>query len=143
MLCDGDQLRLELIQRRLVVGERLGGCRTTCRPCRSRGTSPRRSGGCGCRPRRWPATLDLDLRRDIDLERSRLLHRLRLLGVPWGEPLPSRRGTGTFRESWRLGWQPEFAVDLVEASVYGTTVPAAATARVAEQARHGRRRWPR
>jgi hypothetical protein len=33
-----------------------------------------------------------------------------------------------------VAWQPAFAVDLVEASAYGTTVRDAATARVAEQA---------
>jgi hypothetical protein len=48
--------------------------------------------------------------------------------------LPMRRGRGTFWESWKITWQPEFAVDLVEAGAYGTTVRDAATARVAEQA---------
>ena len=40
---------------------------------------------------------------DLDdlLARSRLLHRLRTIGVPWGEPDTGRRGTGTFREQWR------------------------------------------
>ncbi|MEU3430718.1 DUF5682 family protein, partial [Streptomyces gardneri] len=32
------------------------------------------------------------------------VHRLRLLGVDWGTPAPGRAGTGTFRETWRLGW---------------------------------------
>ena len=81
------------------------------------------SGGCGCRPSPLARDLDLDLRRDIDLDRSRLLHRLRLLGVDWGAAAAAAGGgKGTFWESWRLGWQPEFAVDLVEASGYGTTV---------------------
>jgi hypothetical protein len=79
--------------------------------------------------------LDLDLRRDIDLARSRLLHRLRLLGIPWGEPLGGSRGKGTFREEWRLRWLPEFAIAVVEAGGYGTTVPSAATAKVTEAAR--------
>ena len=50
--------------------------------------------------------------------------------MPWGEPTATRRGTGTFREEWKLRWQPEFAVRLVEGSMYGTTVAAAATAKV-------------
>src|SRR5690606_23194272 len=83
-------------------------------------------------PQPEPGELDLDLRKAFDLERSRLLHRLRLLGVDWGVALRRRSGRGTFWESWRLAWQPTFAVDLVEASAYGTTVREAATARVAE-----------
>ena len=70
----------------------------------------------------------------MDLERSRLLHRLRLLGIEWGQALPARRGLGTFWESWRLDWQPEFAVDLVAAGAYGATVQDAAEVRVAERA---------
>ena len=36
------------------------------------------------------------LQRGIDVGRSRLLHRLRLLGVDWGIWAPTRSGTGTF-----------------------------------------------
>jgi hypothetical protein len=134
VLCEGDALRLELIQRRLVVGERLGRV-----PDRTPGVPIARDVAAAQRrlrlpPEPLPREVDLDLRREIDLERSLLLHRLNLLGVAWGVALASRRGRGTFWESWRLGWRPEFAVDLVEASAYGTTVSDAATARVAEQA---------
>jgi hypothetical protein len=134
VLCEGDELRLELIQRRLVVGERLGRV-----PRGTPGVPIARDVAASQRrlrlpPDPQPREIDLDLRREMDLERSRLLHRLNLLGVEWGVALPGRRGRGTFWESWRLGWQPEFAVDLVEASAYGTTVRDAATARVAEQA---------
>jgi Family of unknown function (DUF5682) len=134
VLCEGDVLRLELIQRRLVVGERLGAV-----PQGTPGVPIARDVAASQRrlrlpPDPAPRDVDLDLRRDIDLQRSRLLHRLGLLGVDWGVGLAGRRGKGTFWESWRLAWQPEFAVDLVEASAYGTTVRDAANARVAEQA---------
>ncbi|MFK0292995.1 DUF5682 family protein [Streptomyces sp. NPDC090442] len=78
--------------------------------------------------------LDLDLRKETDAGRSRLLHRLRLLGVPWGEPTRSRGSTGTFRETWRLRWEPELSVRVAEAGVWGTTVLAAATAKAAADA---------
>lgn len=76
----------------------------------------------------------LDLRKETDAARSRLLHRLRLLGIDWGvpagAPAPARTGnTGTFRESWRLRWEPELSVRTAEAGVWGTTVAGAATAR--------------
>ena len=134
VLCEGDPLRLELIQRRLVVGERLGAVpdgTPTVPIARDVAASQRRL---RLPPLPDPKSMDLDLRREIDLERSRLLHRLGLLGVDWGVALAGRRGRGTFWESWRLAWRPEFSVDLVEASVYGTSVREAAHARVAEQA---------
>jgi hypothetical protein len=134
VLCDGDDLRLRLINRRLVVGDRLGRV-----PDKTPSVPIARDVAASQRRLRLPAEvgtreIDLDLRREMDLDRSRLLHRLRLLGVDWGERLPTRKGRGTFWESWQLAWQPEFAVDLVEAGAYGTTVRAAATARVTEQA---------
>ena len=71
--------------------------------CRSRGTSRAPQRRLRLKRRRRGERLDLDLRRDIDRERSHLLHRLRLLGVHWGVPRrDARRHAGTFREIWRL-----------------------------------------
>jgi hypothetical protein len=87
--------------------------------------------------------LNLDLRQPMGIERSRLLHRLRLIGVDWGRPAEEyRRGMGTFWEDWRIAWRPEFAVDLIEASTYGTTLVEAATAKVGERARSDRSTLP-
>src|SRR5207245_4617045 len=77
--------------------------------------------------------VELDLRGDNDRERSRLLHRLRLLGIGWGE-LTQAQSTGTFREGWLLSWRPEYVVALIERARYGTTIPAAAPAVAAERA---------
>ena len=79
-------------------------------------------------------SLDLDLRKENDLERSRLLRRLNLLGVEWGKAQRSDRKTSTFHEVWRLAWEPEFAVRLIEASVWGNTIVAAASARTVHEA---------
>ncbi|GAA4952918.1 hypothetical protein GCM10023238_19100 [Streptomyces heliomycini] len=81
------------------------------------------------RPEAGERELELDLRKETDAERGRLLHRLRLLGIGWGEPAAAPGGTGTFRETWRLRWEPELSVRVAEAGVWGTTVLAAATAK--------------
>src|SRR5205085_2962937 len=82
------------------------------------------------RPDAAPRELDLDLRKPNDLARSHLLHRLILLGVPWGTPAQGRtRNIGTFRESWELTWRPELDLALIEASMWGSTVAAAAAGR--------------
>jgi hypothetical protein len=135
VMCEGERLRVELIDRRLVVGERLGGVPEEMPAVPLARDLAAQQRTLRLKPEALDRGLELDLRRDIDLSRSRLLHRLRTLDVPWGEPDTARRGTGTFREQWRLRWQPEFAVRLVEGSMLGTTVAAAATAKVTESAR--------
>ncbi|WP_433240015.1 DUF5682 family protein [Streptosporangium sp. CA-135522] len=141
VLCEGDDLPVELIQRRMVVGERLGRVpdATPMVPLQRHLREEHRR--LKLKPEALDREHDLDLRKPLDLERSRLLHRLRLLGVEWGTPQESR-SKGTFRESWSLAWRPEFDIDLIEASAWGTTVPAAATARVRDLADGGRAPGP-
>ncbi|MGK5678053.1 DUF5682 family protein [Actinoplanes sp. URMC 104] len=134
VMCDGEPLRVELITRKLVVGERLGGVPDDMPSVPLAKDLAAQQRATRLKPEALERALDLDLRKDTDLRRSRLLHRLRTIGVPWGEPTAARRGTGTFREEWRLRWQPEFAVRLVEGSMYGTTVASAATAKVTRAA---------
>ncbi|MFI7599466.1 DUF5682 family protein [Actinoplanes sp. NPDC049681] len=135
VMCDGEPLRVELIGRRLVVGERLGGVPDEMPAVPLARDLAAQQRAVRLKPEALERVLELDLRRDIDRARSRLLHRMRAIGVPWGEPETARRGTGTFREQWRLRWLPDFAVQLVEGSMYGTTVVAAATTKVTDAAR--------
>jgi hypothetical protein len=134
VMCDAEPLRVELINKRLVVGERLGGVPDDMPAVPLAKDLAAEQRAVRLKPEALERALDLDLRKDTDLRRSRLLHRLRTIDVPWGEPETASRGTGTFREQWRLRWQPEFAVRLVEGSMYGTTVASAATAKVTRAA---------
>ncbi|MFJ4711101.1 DUF5682 family protein [Streptomyces sp. NPDC088785] len=130
VFCEGSDVPLALIHDRLVVGDDLGEVPSSAPavPLQRDLTKLQRS--LRLKPAALEKDLDLDLRGDTDAARSRLLHRLRLLGVAWGEPARFARGsTGTFRESWRLRWEPELSVRVAEAGVWGTTVLAAATAK--------------
>ncbi|CAN5508467.1 hypothetical protein BH23ACT3_BH23ACT3_18280 [soil metagenome] len=82
-----------------------------------------------------PKVVELDMRTPNGLARSHLLHRLDALGLPWGVLEEGRGSSGTFRETWRVRWEPEMSVRLVELSGYGTTLDRAATARLVERAR--------
>ena len=57
----------------------------------------------------------------------------KILGIDWATPAEVA-GTGTFKEGWTLAWRPELSVRLVEASVWGTTVPAAAAGALVDRA---------
>ena len=77
---------------------------------------------------------DLDLRKENDLARSHLLHRLNLLDIPWGQFQPTRGKKGTFHEFWLLQWHPEFAVNLIEAGIWGNTIHNAANSKACSAA---------
>ncbi|MFF4381926.1 DUF5682 family protein [Kitasatospora sp. NPDC001547] len=140
VLCEGSDVALELVRDRLVVGDALGEVPDAAPAVPLQRDLTRLQRSLRLKPEAAPKDVDLDLRKDTDAARSRLLHRLRLLGVDWGVPARSSvNSTGTFRESWRLCWQPEFAVRIAEAAQWGTTVEEAAankavgTARAAEE----------
>ncbi|MFE7636493.1 DUF5682 family protein, partial [Kitasatospora sp. NPDC057518] len=140
VLCEGSDVALELVRDRLVVGDALGEVPDAAPAVPLQRDLTRLQRSLRLRPEAAPKDVDLDLRKENDAARSRLLHRLRLLGVDWGVPARSSvNSTGTFRESWRLCWQPEFAVRIAEAAQWGTTVEEAAankavgTARAAEE----------
>lgn len=136
VLCEGEQTRAALVHGRMVIGERLGSVPpdTPMVPLQRDLMAAQKR--LRLKPEAFDRDLDLDLRKDSQRERSVLLHRLRMLGVEWGVPRStSRTGSGsrgTFRESWRLRWEPDMDVALIEAAPWGTTVASAATARVVE-----------
>ncbi|MFC5181427.1 DUF5682 family protein [Actinomadura harenae] len=133
VLCEGADLPVELIRSRMVVGERLGSVPDDTPMVPLQRDLADRQRRLRLAPSADGRDLELDLRRDRDLDRSRLLHRLRLLEVDWGVPAESR-GRGTFRETWTLCWRPEFDVELIEASAWGTTVAGASAARAGAMA---------
>ncbi|GAB2642219.1 DUF5682 family protein [Nocardia goodfellowii] len=135
VMCGGEETLVRVVNSALVVGEALGSVPegAPAVPLDADLRARIRT----LRMKQDPAAkaLDLDLRKDRERQRSHLLHRLRLLGIPWGTEVSSDiRGTGTFRESWSLRWRPEFAVAVVEASRWGTTIAAAAAAKVLDAA---------
>ncbi|MGI9029817.1 MAG: DUF5682 family protein, partial [Ilumatobacteraceae bacterium] len=78
-------------------------------------------------------TIEPDVRTPKGIRRSRLLHRLTALDIPWGELEAGRGSSGTFRETWRVQWDPELSVRVVEQAGHGTTVVAAAMSRLVER----------
>lgn len=133
VMCDGGEVPLNLVIDRLVVGDVLGEVPDAAPavPLQRDLTAQQRR--LRLKPEAADRQLDLDLRKDNDAERSRLFYRLRLLGIPWAAPAGGS-STGTFRESWRLSWEPELAVRVAEAGIWGTTVESAAVAKARSDA---------
>ncbi|MEU1848017.1 DUF5682 family protein [Streptomyces sp. NPDC019990] len=129
VMCEGSDVPLTLVQDRLVVGDLLGEVPSGAPAVPLQRDLTRLQRRLRLKPQALERELELDLRKENDAARSRLLHRLRLLGIGWGEPAASRGSTGTFRETWWLRWEPELSVRVAEAGVWGTTVLSAATAK--------------
>jgi hypothetical protein len=135
VLCMGDDAALRLIHDELVVGDRLGAVPPDVPVVPLQRDLEQAQKSLRLKAEALQRTLDLDLRQPNDLARSRLLHRLRLLGVPWGDIARTGRSSrGTFHEVWSLQWKPEFALKLIEASRWGRTLLQASTAKVIDDA---------
>ncbi len=134
VLCNGEDILLQLINEELIVSDKIGEVPTDIpRPPLQTDIEKLQ------KKLRLPQTADykdyvLDLRKDTDLERSILLHRMEMLDIRWGHRYgPS--GKGTFKEQWRLQWDPGFSIDIIEKGSWGNTVEEAASKYVQHQAR--------
>jgi hypothetical protein len=136
LFAHGNDLTMHLIRERLIISDRLGQVPADTPAAPLQQDLAQEQKRLRMKPDAAVKTLELDLRKDLDLERSQLLHRLNLLGVTWGRELYTR-SKGTFKEGWELRWVPEFAVTLIEGSRYGQTVEGAATGQVLEILQEG------
>ncbi|MDP9386346.1 MAG: DUF5682 family protein [Actinomycetota bacterium] len=133
VLCGGSSLPLGLVAQKLFVGEALGAVPPTTPMVPLARDLERLQRRLRLKPSAAEQLVTLDLRTESHRERSHLLHRLRLLGVPWGEQVDPGGTRGTFKEAWRLVWDPELSVALIDASGFGTTIAGAAASLVAQR----------
>ena len=127
VLCQGERARFALIQERLIVGEEMGRVPEDAPVVPLQADLRQEQRRLHMRVRGEESFLRLDLRKPLHLERSYLLHRLNLLGVAWGHKEDGGPQQGTFREVWRLRWDPALDLALIGRSAWGDTVAAAAT----------------
>lgn len=89
--------------------------------------------------RQQARTVKLDLSADGDRPKSRVLHRLRTLGIAGYQlvdatDLVGRDDLTTVWERWELLWNPDLEATSIEAARYGPTLEDATAARLMEQA---------
>ncbi|MBV7529724.1 DUF5682 family protein [Chitinophaga sp. sic0106] len=137
VLCNGDTLPMQLIRQQLIVSNNIGAVPDDVPKAPLQADIEKHQ-----KRLRLPLTADykdyqLDLRETNDLQRSILLHRLQLLDINWGEQRHAE-GKGTFKEQWRLQWEPALAVDVIDKSCWGNTITDAANAYVTHMATRNR-----
>lgn len=69
----------------------------------------------------------------IDLHRSTFLHRLKVLGIHFAEPVRLSQNSATWAEKWMLQWSPEVEIEIVETNLKGETIEIAAAYQLREQ----------
>jgi hypothetical protein len=137
VLCNGESILLKLVQDELIVGHQIGEVPIEIpKPPLQLDIEKQQ------KKLRLPSTADykdytLDLRKDTDLDRSIFLHRLQLLGINWGRQQYTT-GKGTFKEQWRLQWDPGYSVEIIERGNLGNTVSEAAASSVLNQAKEAK-----
>lgn len=125
ILCNGEPVMMSLLQNELIVSDRIGEVPVDIpKPPLQLDIEKQQ------KKLRLPPTADwkdytLDLRKENDLERSVFLHRLLLLEIKWGIK-SDVAGKGTFKEQWRLQWDPAFSIDVIEKGSWGNTTEEAA-----------------
>lgn len=146
VFCSGNEEQLNLIRNKLVIGEKVGQVPEQIpiiplqKDLEKQIKSARLRKYWGDSNENWlKATATnpqggIDLREPTDLLKSHLLHRLNLLDIPWGTlSATSENSLGSFKEFWRLKWQPDFSILIIKAGMWGNTLYEAATRCVKEK----------
>ncbi|MBV6439610.1 MAG: hypothetical protein EPGJADBJ_01255 [Saprospiraceae bacterium] len=130
VLCNGAEKPLELIDQQLVIGDVLGAVPSGLPVPPLKEDFEKQVKSCRLEKNTQEKTLELDLREEAHLRKSRLLHRLDLLGITWGKEQAVGSGKqGRFHEHWQLKWLPDYEIRLIEAGTWGNTVEDAASRR--------------
>lgn len=121
VMCMGDSILFELVKKKIIVGEKLGEIpdelpkvplqrdfETTAKSLRLTMSAMEKQ-------------YHLDLRKPLDLKRSIFFHRLELLEINWATRAESN-SKGTFKESWKLEWEPSMQIALIDKAYYGNTM---------------------
>ncbi len=137
-LCHGEPAFLRVIEDELMIGERVGHVDASVPQPPLQADLARWQKRLRLKPEAVEKEIAVDLRTSAGMAKSELLHRLNLIDVAWGTLVDASAGRGTFREVWRLLWEPELSVKLAEALIWGHTIQHAATQRAASIAEEER-----
>ncbi|MEA5403582.1 DUF5682 family protein [Arcicella sp. DC2W] len=121
VMCMGDAIMLNLVREELIIGKKLGKVPSDIPKVPLQEDFERT-----IKSLRLPLTAnakqyDLDLRNENDLKRSVFLHRLEILQITWAKRIGSN-SKGTFKESWKLEWEPEMMISLIDKAFFGNTI---------------------
>lgn len=128
----GNGAQLDLIRNELSIGHRMGQVPDTVPMVPLQKDLELTQKRLRLKPEAFSKMHELDLRNENDLARSHMLHRLQMLGIPWGSLHQKKGSRGTFKEAWELQWTPQCAIAVIEASQWGLTLESAASRKIVD-----------
>lgn len=128
----GDNSILALINRRLVISDRLGKVPDGVPKVPLLSDIEQQQKKLRVPFTAEPKDMTLDLRKPLDLERSIFFNRMKMLGIGWAK-LIETSSTNTFKEVWRLTHNPEQIIKIIECAIYGTSLQEALTSYTQEK----------
>jgi len=126
VLCNGEGILMRLIHDELIVSNKIGQVPVDIPKPPLQTDIEKTQKRLRLQPTADFKDYQLDLRAENDLNRSIFLHRLHLLEINWGRKFATS-GKGTFKEQWRLQWEPALSIEIIEKGIWGNTVEAAAS----------------
>jgi len=136
VLCFGESAPLTFVRDKMLISDRIGTIPSGVPAVPLQRDIEKHQKSLRLKPSTVQRELDLDLRSESGLAKSRFLHRLNVLDISWGEVRESGSGKkGTFHEIWLLEWAPELSLSIIEAALWGNTVESAATSCAIQTAR--------
>lgn len=90
-------------------------------------------------PTKQARLIDLNLHKTLDLQKSYILHKLRILDIAGythaaGSDLINRQDLSYIWEQWAISLHPLYEASCIESAIYGTTLTEAAETKLLEQA---------
>jgi hypothetical protein len=121
VICSGDQVLLKLVEEELIVAKNIGKVPRDLPklPLQSDFELYQKKFRLDTSETR--KEYELDLRKDLDLNRSKFLHQLEILEIGWGKKYYAD-SKGTFKEMWGLRWEPEMIIRIIDKGIWGNTV---------------------
>jgi hypothetical protein len=120
-MCLGNKQLLEIVKNELIIGERMGSVPAKLPKHPLQIDFEQLTKRFRLVLSAEKKELELDLRKEFDLNRSIFLSRLKALKISWAQPT-SARSKGTFKETWLLEWKPEMLIELIERGMWGNTI---------------------
>lgn len=125
VMCMGDAILLELIRKDLIIGNKLGQVPEDIPKVPLQEDFEQQIKSLRLKLTAEQKQHDLDLRKELDLQRSIFFFRLEILKIKWARRTQSRT-KGTFKESWIAEWSPDMMIELIDKAFLGNTIQIAA-----------------
>lgn len=119
---------VKMIEKELIVGEKMGAIPKELKTNPLQEDLEKQVKKLRLKMEPEKKVVEWDLRKANDLEKSRLLHRLNMLGINWGKvAYGSSKSRLSSLENWTLRWKPEMTIAVIEAGIWGNTIKDATT----------------